>query len=835
MTRTIFNWLLRALALATLLALAAAGLAYYLASHSLPDYDASYRLDDAPGEIEIVRDNYAVPHIFADNDAAVLFGLGFVHAQDRLWQMALSRRVAQGRLSELFGERTVEVDHLMRALDIYDIARRTADAQTDEVKAQLQAYADGVNAYIDLVRRDALGRGAPEFFLFEPEIAPWTPADSIAVMKAMGLRLTDKAAKEALRAALSLRLEPERVADILPEAPGAVVALPDYAGSLSVPRWQSAAAPAEPNPLSPERPVGLAGASNAFAAMPGRAAAGASLLATDPHLGLSAPGPMYLARLELQAGGVIGATIPGIPSILMGRNENVAWGLTSSYLDDQDIYIERLDPENPDRYETPEGMRPFRTRESVIQIDGAPPRTVPLRWTRHGPVIPAPHFSAAQITPRGHVAALAWTGFETDDRSIEAALGIMRAGSVDEVLELAEIYHAPSQNIVVADAETVALRAMGRAPRRLPEHDSQGRIPAAGWVARNDWQGYMDPADNPGATNPEGGIVVNTNNRTTDAPFPAHWSFDWGDTQRIQRAERLLNSREFHTLDSFIEIQNDTISPAARNLLPLIARNLWYQGEPAAQNTVGRQRQIALEALAKWNGEMSQHSFEPLVFTAWVRALQRRLVIDELGPLADRFARPDPLFLERVYRDVDGAAAWCDIRQSDTVETCQDMARLALDSALLELSESYGDRIDSWRWGAAHTAEHKHEVLGDVPLLGWLVNIRQETPGGDTTLRRGQTRGRGPTPYANVHASVFRAVVDFADPESSVFITSTGQSGHVLSRHYDDQALLWRRGEYISMALDPAVARGGAVGITRLRPGGAGGGLGGAGPSPAPQ
>jgi len=820
MTRTIFNWLLRALVLLTVLALGAAALAYYLASHSLPDYDATYRIDGTPGEIEIVRDNYAVPHIFAETDVAVLYGLGFVHAQDRLWQMTLTRRAAQGRLSELFGDRTVEVDHLMRALDIYGIARQTVAAQTDEVTAQLEAYADGVNAYLDLVRREALGRGAPEFFLFEPAIAPWTPTDSIAVMKAMGLRLTDKAAKEALRANLLLRrdLPQERVADLMPEAPGALLALPEYAGKLTFPEVDTAEL-YQPHPLSVERPVGLAGASNAFAAMPKRSAAGASLLATDPHLGLTAPGPMYLARLELQAGGVIGATIPGIPSILIGRNETVAWGLTTSYLDDQDIYYEQIDPENPDRYRTPDGTAAFQTRETLIEVKGAEPLTVPLRWTRHGPVIPAPHFGVDQITPAGHVTALAWTGFETEDRTIEAALGIMRAGSVDEVLDLTDLYHAPSNNIIVADKDSVAIRAMGRAPLRAPGHESRGLVPARGWIADNDWQGYAPLDDNPISVAPQGGIVVNTNNRTTDTPFPAHWSFDWGDTHRILRAERLLNTREFHTLDSFIEVQNDTVSPAARNLLPLIARNLWYQGEPAAQDTVERQRQIALEALATWNGEMSQHSFEPLVFSAWARALQRRLVIDELGPLTDRFARPDPLFLERVFRDVDDASAWCDIRQSEKVETCEEMARLALDDALLQLAETYGNRIDSWRWGAAHTAEHKHEVLGDVPLLGWLVNIRQETPGGDSTLLRGQTRARGQAPFTNVHASVFRAVVDFADPESSVFVTSTGQSGHVLSRHYDDLALLWRRGEYISMALDPAIARGGAEGVTRLRPG----------------
>ncbi|MEM9779037.1 MAG: penicillin acylase family protein, partial [Pseudomonadota bacterium] len=623
---------------------------------------------------------------------------------------------------------------------------------------------------------------------------------------------------EVLRAKLLLRLPPERVADLLPEAPSAVIALPDYAAMLDVPQTDFAALTPRPtNSLLPR--VGQAGASNAFAADATRAAAGAPLLATDPHLSLSAPGPFYLARMELSAGGVIGATVPGLPSIYIGRNTDIAWGLTSSYLDNQDIYIERLAEGDPTQYDTPDGPKPFRTRDSVIRISGEPPQTVQLRWTRHGPVIPAPHYGAAGVTPTGHVAALAWTALEPDDRSVEGSLALMRATSIEDALTNLDLFVAPSFNLTLADADGIALQAIGRAPLRDPAHASQGRIPAAGWLAENDWQSTLPPKSAPGVRSPESGIVVNTNNRTTDSAFPKHWSFDWGDSHRISRAEALLNGREFHTLDSFVEIQTDTVSPAARSILPLIAQNLWYQDQPTTSDSTDRLRQSALEALAEWSGDMTEHSFEPLVFSAWTRALHRRLIIDELGALSREFPSPDPLFLERVFRDVDDAGAWCDIVQSAEVETCEAMAALALDDALLSLSETYGPRIDGWRWGAAHRATHRHQVLGDQPALGWLVNIVQETPGGDTTLLRGLTPGDGDMPHANVHASAFRAVVDFADPEASIFIASTGQSGHPLSRHYDDLSILWRRGEYIPMTLDPSLARGGSVGVTRLIPG----------------
>ena len=279
-----------------------------------------------------------------------------------------------------------------------------------------------------------------------------------------------------------------------------------------------------------------------------------------------------------------------------------------------------------------------------------------------------------------------------------------------------------------------------------------------------------------------------------------------------------MQSREVHTRDSFIEAQLDPVSFTARSLLPLIGADLWFTGQAAPEGTPERQRQIALALLADWNGEMNEHMPEPLIYAAWLRALQERLIRDELGPLAEEFKHVEPLFIERVYRDIDGAAAWCDIRQSAPRETCTDMARLALDDALIWINERYGGSLESLRWGDAHQATHDHPVLGEVPVLRYFVNIRQSTSGGDNTLQRGRTSGEGPDPFQNVHGAGFRGVYDFADPNSSVFIISTGQSGHFLSRHYDDMAQLWRRGEYVPMSLDVNLARAAAVGVTRLMP-----------------
>ncbi len=815
----LFRWLFRLVTAGFVLAGLAMTLVYYFGSRSLPDYSAEVTLDGPNAPIEIVRDNANVPHIFAQTDADVFFGLGYAHAQDRLWQMTMLRRTVQGRLSELFGDRTIQIDALLRRLDLYNLAVQSVEAQDARTRAALEAYADGVNARLRQVNEDALGRGAPELFLFSNRIAPWQPADSVAVIKLMALQLNGQIEAEVLRARASLTLEEERLRDILPDMPGTgVAALPEYAQLIpgAQPNIRSASLPHDP--LNPAKPRAFAGASNGWAAAPARSASGGTLLANDPHLGFTAPSIWYLARLELETGGVIGGTIPGVPVVMTGRSETLGWGITSSYMDDLDLHIERLNPDNTAEYETPSGFAEFRSRPSIIQVKDSEPVTLTLRWTENGPVLPGTQFDLNTITPPGHVVSVAWTALTPNDTTMSAAMALMKAQDIDAALAASEDYIAPSQNLTLADGDRIAMRTIGAMPRRDVRHQSKGRLPSPGWRSENRWKGRLDSAINPVFVAPEGGILGNTNNKTVERPFPNHVSYDWGDSQRIQRWQGLMQSREVHTRESFIEAQLDTVSITARSLLPLIGADLWFTGEAAPDGTPERQRQRALTLLANWNGEMNEHLPEPLIYAAWVRALQERLIRDDLGPLADEFTHIEPLFIERVYRDIDGASAWCDVRQSAAVETCSQIARLALDDAIIWIEETYGTTLESLRWGDAHQATHDHPVLGEVPVLNWFVNIRQSTSGSDNTLLRGRTLGTGPNPFLNVHGAGYRGVYDFADPDSSVFVISTGQSGHPLSRHYDDLGERWRRGEYIPMSLDPDLARAAAVGVTTILP-----------------
>ena len=811
----LFRWTFRLTVGALLLAAAAAGLVLWLAGRSVPDYDDALTVAGIAAPVEIVRNTHDVPHIFGQSDADVFFGLGYAHAQDRLWQMTLMRRTAQGRLSELFGSATLRTDELVRRLGLYRAAVADVGAQDAGTTAVLEAYAAGVNARVAAVNAGARGRGAPEFFLFDPAISPWRPADTLAIAKLLALQLTGHAAEESLRARASLVLPPERVADLHAEAPGKPTV--DIAALFPTLRPTTIAALDRP-PLWPVPERGLAGASNAVAVSAERSATGGALLANDPHLGLTAPSIFYLARMELESGGVIGGTVPGLPTVFVGRSERLGWGVTSSYMDDQDILIERLNPDDASQYETPSGWRAFETERSIITIADADPVSLTLRRTENGPVLTGSQFDLGPVTPSGHVAALSWTALQPGDTGLSAMLGIMRAGTIEEALDASRMATAPSFNLFLADRTRIAMTVIGRQPDRDPAHQSKGRIPAPGWLEENRWRG-LKPADaNPVWIDPEGGILANTNNKTVDEAFPDHLSYHWGDTQRIQRMAELMRRREVHTRESMIESQLDSVSVTARALLNLAGRDLWFTGAAAPDGTPERRRQEALDLLAAWSGEMSEHLPEPLIYAAWMSALQDRLLRDDLGPLADSYSRTDPLFLERVLRDFDGAGAWCDVVRSTATETCADIARLALDDAIQDLTDAYGSTVEAWRWGDAHEARHDHPVLGDTPILGALVNIRQSTSGGDNTLLRGRLAGTGDAPFANVHAAAYRGVYDFADPESSVFILSTGQSGHPLSHHYDDLGDLWRRGEYIPMTLDPDLARAGAVGVTTLLP-----------------
>lgn len=815
---TLFRWLLRLTVGLIAGAVVITLLAWYFAIRSVPDYGDAYRVEGVRAPVEIVRTTEGVPHVFAGNDGDAFFALGLAHAQDRLFQMTVLRRAAQGRLSEIHGAGAFAADDLARRLGLYRNAIASFEAQSPETRDALTAYAAGVNAWIGQVNLGARGRGAPEFFLYPDSISYWEPADSIAILKLFAATSTIQARREILRARVSM-VAPSRGQEVL--ATAAEPAMPTYASLFPGGRFM----PPERSPAPRDPGADILGfltpaygaLANGWAAAGARTATGRALLANDPQFALTAPGIWYLARIELQSGGVIGGTIPGIPAILSGRSNDMAWGITPAMIDDQDLFIEEVQPGEPNRYRGADGWTDFSTHREVVRIKDADPQTITLRETGNGPAIPAGHLDLATILPEGHIATLAWTGGNGQDRTMTALIALMGARDREEAAVVLRDVTAPAMIYTLADGKGVAETLAGAIPDRPATHETGGRMPVPGWVRGNQWRGLIQTSGSLADADTADGLVASTGGEALSLDGRA-LGYDWSDDHRQTRLDFLIASREVHSRDSFIAAQNDVVSPVARLLLPLVAADLWFRGEPAAPGTPERQRQDALKLLAEWDGAMSEHMPEPLIYSAWMRALQDRILRDDLGPLADELTRIHPDFIERVFRNVGGAAVWCDIRQSGTVETCPEIARLSLDQAILDLTARFGQDVESWRWGDLHQARHVHPALGDMRGLSYVVNLIQRTSGGDTTVARAATRGTGRNPWLNVAGAAYRGVYDLADPDSSVFIISTGQSGHPLSRHYDDMAELWRRGEYVVMSLDPQLARAASAGITRLEP-----------------
>ncbi|MDO5620570.1 MAG: penicillin acylase family protein [Paracoccus sp. (in: a-proteobacteria)] len=809
---TLFRWMLRLTIAALVLAVAAATLIWYFATRSLPEYGDTLRVTGISAPVEIIRSSDAVPHIFAARDEDAFFALGVAHAQDRLFQMVMLRRAAQGRLSEVYGEGAFAQDDLVRRLALAQAAQTSFDAQDQATKDALNAYAAGVNQWIEQVNLGARGRGAPEFFLFPEAIPYWRPADSIAILKLLAAASTRQITDEVTRARLSLAL-PSRGVEVMAGATDDP-ALPAYAslfrGNTFPTRPSGPAQPDQWHMLAGFAGVGTGFGGHAWAAGPQRTASAGALLANDPQIGLTAPGLFYLARLQLRSGDAIGATVPGIPVVLSGRNPHLAWGVAPAGIDDLDVLIEEVQPGAADNYRGPNGWTSFQTRRETIRIKGADPRTITLRNTTNGPVIPGGHFALDSVMPSGHVAALRWTGLSAQDASISALMGLMRAQSQTEAQAALQGLVAPALSVSLADDSGVQQVLAGAVPLRPADHPTQGLMPAPAFAANSVWQGVETGARLLQTLAPDQpGLVASTGNQP-------------GTHLGDDRLASLLAGREVHSRDSFIDAQLDTVSPAARRLLPLVGANLWFTGDPAAPGTPERQRQDALQLLAEWDGNMSEHLPEPMIYAAWMRHLQLRLIRDELGPLAEDITTLRPDFIERVFRNRNGAAVWCDVVQSEQAEDCTTIARQALDAAILDLTARFGADVKSWRWGDLHQARQIHPALGQIRAVGWIVNLTQSLSGGDFTLNAAPLAGDGSGlgRWQTGFGPGYRAVYDLADPDNSVFITSTGQSGHPLSRHYDDQSERWRRGEYITMSLDPALAQAANAGITRLEPAG---------------
>ena len=804
------------LALVALLLLAAATLAVYRA-RALPVIDGSLAVAGLTREVRIERDANGVPTIDAQSFEDAAFGLGFVHAQDRLWQLETHKRIGAGRLAEAFGPGALDNDKFLRALGV----RRAAAAQWQHASAEsrrlIEAYGAGINAFL----RDHLRARPPEFLILGIQPSPWQPVDTLAWSVMMAYDLGSNWATELLRLRLALRLPVARIDELIPPYPGdAPLPVMDYAALYRELKLgpqpgskASLAAPADRGVAlrsMPESQVEGVGSNN-WVVAGSRSATGQPLLANDPHLKLTAPPLWYFARIRTPQGNVAGATMPGIPMIVLGQNDHLAWGWTNTAPDVQDLYLERIDPDNPARYRTPDGWAAFEVLDEVIKVKGEADVKLALRATRHGPVISDAGIGADVTGPRDrptHAIAMRWTALDADTDPIGAGLAFNRARSVAEFIEVSSRWVAPMQNMVVADrAGAIGFVAPGRVPVRGPAHDLQGLAPAPGWDARYDWSGFVDPQQTPREVNPERGWIASANQKIHGPDYAHFLGSEWALPYRQQRIEELLQARPKHDLDSFAAMQADVKSLAAAPLLPVLAR---------ARSTHAL-ADAARRELQGFDGTMDGQRAAPLIFWAFTRQLTIGIFGDELG-------QDERLLGARSWRDALHAvlarddAFWCDDKATPAAsETCAEQIDAALTRALDELQQRFGADVSAWRWGDAHQARSEHRPFSRVrPLARW---FELRTPsGGDTyTLNVSRVSFKPDAVtgelYLNEHAASLRALYDVADPARSRVMHSGGQSGLPFSPQYRAFVARWTRVQY-----EPLWASGAPAATLKLMP-----------------
>ena len=833
-----FFWLLLLLVL-----LLAAAAAIYV-SRTFPALDGELKVSGLLAPVSVARDGADVTHIKAQSPRDAWMALGYVHAQERGWQLEFNRRVMHGQLSEVLGEATLDTDKLMRTLGIMEAAERQWQVLPAEAKQALQAYSDGINAFYT-GSDQAL---SPEFHILGVKPGgsgqPWTPQDSAGWALMMALDLGGNWGNEFARLSAAKVLSTEQLWQLFTPYPGeAPASKTDFAklyAGLGVYRSttdaiKTGAVDAHPvraaglfdlkNPGTPETTANrMALDINDWAANIGnvegkgsnnwvlagtRTASGKPLLANDPHLGLSAPAIWYFARLQAPAGrapdgkataalDVIGATLPGLPFVVLGRTRNVAWGFTNTGPDVQDLYLEQINPANPQQYRVPGSGKAqwadFKTRSETIKVKGKPDVSLNVRASRHGPVLSDAQKTHADVLDTGrYVLALRWSALETDNLTALSALRANQAQSVGELIAAYADHHSPMQNVVMADvAGKVAYKAIGKVPLRKADNDIRGVAPSPGWEARYDWAGWLPYAQTPQADAAAIGVkgwFSNANQSVVPPGSDLFMGQDWVVPYRFDRIEKLLAATPRHDLASMQKIQSDQLSLATLRLLPLLQKTV-------SQHPLADQAQAAL---AGFDGTMSADSAAPLIFSVWVDELTRGVIGSKLGE-----ARLKSMYGKRHFRSAieemveRNDLSWCG------AAGCAAQSTAALDRALTVLQAKEGAKPAQWKWGRAHQALSAHRPFGNVPALARFFDVSVPTGGDSFTVNVGQYwPNDAKVPFANRHAASLRALYDLGDLEKSQFIYQTGQSGLVFSSRYRDMSESWANVAYRPLQMDP--------------------------------
>jgi penicillin amidase len=829
--------------LVVLALVAAATFTVWSVRRSYPDYTGTVEVARLQGEVEIIRDEFGIPHIYADTAEDLFLAQGYVHAQDRFWEMDVRRHTGAGRLSELFGATSVETDAFLRTLGWREIARQEFPLLAPSTRRYLQAYADGVNAWLADRSGGELGLGYTVIGLNGVDAAPrrWTAIDSLTWLKAMAWDLRSNMEDEIGRALTAGSIPPERVEQLYPEYPydeRPPIVADDYlpegpppelvgmdgetvdGGALNALSATADAIQSVPSIVGTGEGVG----SNSWVVAGSRTATGAPMLANDPHLEPAMPSIWYQIGLHCRTISeqcpfdVTGFSFSSLPGVVIGHNDRIAWGLTNLAPDVIDLYLEQVEG---DLYRVGDGWMPMESRTETIRVAGGNDVSITVRRTRHGPLL-SDHSSELQEV--GHTApvemtaevdapapaeeyavALRWTALDPG-RTADALFMINRARDWASFREAAAMFEVPSQNLVYADVDgNVGYQAPGKIPVR---EAGDGRWPVPGWTGEYEWLGYIPFEALPSVLNPDEGFIVAANQPVTSPRYPFLLTADFDYGQRADRLHDLLADAGPLDADAMLAIQMDSHNPMAEVLVPYLLE----------LGDLGPYYRDGVRLLRDWDYSQAPDSAAAAYFNAVWRSLLRLTFHDEL-PESQWPAGGGRWFavMEALLATPDDPY-WDDV-ETVPVETRDEILRTAAREARDEMTSLQGKDPAKWTWGRMHALTLTENTVGEsgIGLVEALFNRGPVEVGGGSAIV--QANGwLAPDGYEPNWAPSMRMVIDLDDLDASRWIDLTGVSGHPYHEHYGDQIDLWRSGQSLPMRSSEQTIREAGVNTLLLAP-----------------
>lgn len=770
---------------------AGAGWVVWAVRSGFPEHEGSLTLKGLSAPVTVHRDQYGIPQLYATTEADLLKAQGYVHAQDRFWEMDFRRHVTAGRVSELFGESQLKTDIYLRTMGWRRVAEEEFTLLADDTKAALQAYADGVNAWLD----EHPGGDSLEYRLLGLQnsgyvVEEWHPVDSLAWLKAMAWDLRGNMQDEIRRAGLlAVGLTKEQVDELYPPYPydrnapivgtGSATAAPALDHAVAI--------PADLSILEHELPVlmgnrdGEGIGSNSWVISGSKTGSGKPILANDPHLSPSQPGIWYQMGLHCECGlDVAGFTFSGVPGVIIGHNARIAWGFTNLGPDVTDLYLE-------------DETAQITSRQETVKVAGGSDVTITIRSTKHGPLISDASDELKKLL-QGKAVALRWTALDPG-RTADAIMRLNKAANWEEFRAAAALFEVPAQNLIYADVEgNIGYQSPGKIPVR---GKGDGRYMAPGWDPEYDWTGYIPFEELPSAYNPPQGYIVTANQSVAGPDYPRLLTHDWSYGYRSQRINEMLAAhRGQFTVDDVQKIQFDSRNGFAPTLVPVLR-----QVRREALSQVEKDADALLKSWTKFDQP------DDSAAAAYYNAIWRHLMLltfDELT--ADHAPDGGDRWFEVMRRLLDEPESpWWDDKATPQVEKRDDTIARAMAAAVKELADAQGENAQKWRWGAMHTLTPTHATFGKsgISAIEWLFNLpAAEVPGGDAIVNA--TGWHAKFGYEVDAVPSMRMIVDLNNLNESRWIQLTGNSGHPFHPNYSDQFELWRTGQLISFRFDRA-------------------------------